>query len=761
MRRILLSLLLAGVSFAQVEVANPGFEAGELGGVPTGWFVPPMVAQAGFAVKLVDQGCHGGTRCAMMTGVANHPDNIFGNLTQTLPAGGYTLRHIRLRAAIRVQGGQTRAQMWLRLDRADNSMAFLENMSSRPVTASEWNDYDIETNVAGDVSRIVFGVMLFGGGTAWVDDVSLDILGEVRKDAIEAARPLTTRGLANLTAFAKLYGYVRHFHPSDQAAVTDWDTFAAEGVRNVETAGSAEELVERLRERFQPIAPTVRVFPSGRRPSPPNSLSGPEIVRYVHYGVGLPYMAATYNIYKSEREKKPATGQEIPKPFEAELVPGVTASVPLALYVDSGGTLPHAPPPDSSIVYEHSAEDRGTRLAAVVIAWNVFQHFYPYFDVVKTDWNAELPKALRAAATDSGPVDFQKTLQRLVAALKDGHGRVGGPNAAQVLQPPLSFAWVQGQFIVTRVQKGKSEGVAAGDRILKIDGRPIEQAAAEVRALISGATEQWIRFRSTGELIACNANTKSIRFEIEPFSNPGTSKTVELTCGPRKLKDMETYTEARPETVAELEPGIMYVDLDRISEADWNAVVPRLEKAKGIIFDMRGYPGQPGIQSLTHLTDNPVRSAKWNVSSAMLPDRLDSPYHESGWDLPPQKPYFNAPRVFLTDGRAISYAETVMGIVEHYKLGDIVGEATAGTNGNVNPFKLPGGYNVFWTGMKVLKHDGSQHHGIGILPTVPASRTRKGVAEGKDEILLKGVEVVKSKARSASNLIFGVSQAGM
>jgi hypothetical protein len=57
---------------------------------------------------------------------------------------------------------------------------------------------------------------------------------------------------------------------------------------------------------------------------------------------------------------------------------------------------------------------------------------------------------------------------------------------------------------------------------------------------------------------------------------------------------------------------------------------------------------------------------------------------------------------------------------------------------------LPGGYNISWTGMKVLKHDGSQHHGIGILPTVPVARTRQGVAEGKDEILLKGLEVVKS-----------------
>ena len=44
----------------------------------------------------------------------------------------------------------------------------------------------------------------------------------------------------------------------------------------------------------------------------------------------------------------------------------------------------------------------------MIIAWNVFQHFYPYFDVVKTDWPAELPKALRTAATDAGPDEFER-----------------------------------------------------------------------------------------------------------------------------------------------------------------------------------------------------------------------------------------------------------------------------------------------------------------------------------------------------------------
>jgi C-terminal processing protease CtpA/Prc len=83
-----------------------------------------------------------------------------------------------------------------------------------------------------------------------------------------------------------------------------------------------------------------------------------------------------------------------------------------------------------------------------------------------------------------------------------------------------------------------------------------------------------------------------------------------------------------------------------------------------------------------------------------------------------------------------------MGIVEQYKLGELVGETTAGTNGNVNPFVVPGGYRISWTGMKVLKHDGSRHHGVGIRPTVPCSPTIAGVRAGRDEILEKGIAVV-------------------
>jgi len=128
----------------------------------------------------------------------------------------------------------------------------------------------------------------------------------------------------------------------------------------------------------------------------------------------------------------------------------------------------------------------------------------------------------------------------------------------------------------------------------------------------------------------------------------------------------------------------------------------------------------------------------------LWPDRQNMQFKRGGeWNLQPANPTLTAKKAFITDGRAISYAESCMGIVEYYKLGAIVGGPTAGTNGNVNMVSLPGGYAITWTGMKVLKHDGSRHHGVGINPTIPVSRTRAGIAAGRDEFLERAIIAVK------------------
>jgi C-terminal processing protease CtpA/Prc len=79
----------------------------------------------------------------------------------------------------------------------------------------------------------------------------------------------------------------------------------------------------------------------------------------------------------------------------------------------------------------------------------------------------------------------------------------------------------------------------------------------------------------------------------------------------------------------------------------------------------------------------------------------------------PMPERFTCPVVFLTDANAMSYGETFMEMVKHYRIGTIIGEPTAGTNGDVR-FD----FEVMMTGLKFTSHDGSRHHGIGVIPDI-------------------------------------------
>src|SRR3989442_519674 len=73
---------------------------------------------------------------------------------------------------------------------------------------------------------------------------------------------LTRRSLQNLEAFARLYGYVRFYHPTEVVRTTDWNAFAVLGVRAVEDCPSSDSLARTLRALFAPLAPTIQVLPS-------------------------------------------------------------------------------------------------------------------------------------------------------------------------------------------------------------------------------------------------------------------------------------------------------------------------------------------------------------------------------------------------------------------------------------------------------------------------------------------------------------------
>ena len=738
MRIFWLALLpLAGV-MAQTASLQWDFE----GANPlAGWSMGSTPQNAGIRIVAANQGCLQGQQCVALSSPALPPANSFGYMSYLVQAAPYVGSVIRFRSAIRPADLATATYPWVTMESDSASLSFARSgVITGVINSQPWRYAQLDVPVPAGATRIVVGFVI-GAGQAWVDDASLTVL---KAGQIGPPRPLSNTGLGNLTALARMLGGVRHFHPSDQMVAVDWNQFTVQGVRAIEGAATPQDLAGALQTLFNPIAPTVRVFAAGAMPGLPTDLlpastAGLQIVKWFNYGVGL---GASTNLYYSERQTALASGglqagfQDPTQPYIVDLGLGLFAMIPLTVYSDAQGTLPHRsysqPTPEALV-----PEDRAARLAGVILAWSVVQNFYPYFDVVDTDWPAVLSAALTSAATDSGAAGYMVTLERLVAAQKDGHGYVWQTvGAPATYMAPLIWDWVENQLVVTYLKDGQQQGMAPGDRVLKIDGKPAEGVIAAQEQLISGATPQWIRYRALNAIAICDGQTRRMQLEFEPYASPGATRTAQFACGTDT-----NWVEPRGGVVQQLEPGIVYVDLNRATDADWTAALPSLEAANGIVLDMRGYPQTSS--PLVYLSQTPLDSEQLCTPEPPKPDRVDLTFTKEGWTLPPMRPYLSARRVYLTDGRAVSWAETISGIVEYYKLAEIVGAPTAGTDGDINFNDLPGGFRVSFTGMKVLKQDGSQYHGVGVHPAVPASRTRSGIAAGKDELLLRGLDVVK------------------
>ena len=674
--------------------------------------------------------------------VAGQEPPAMACLQQTVAAATLRGHRVVLRAEVRAKPapGGTSGQCFLRVDRQQGQPGFFDNMEDRQVSSKQWTPIEVVGDVAADAVAIGFGAILRGPGQLWVRKFSLDSLGATPKEQLEPSRPLEKLGLANLEAFAKALNYLRYFHPSDEGAKADWNRLAAEGIRRVEASPTPKALATALQTFFAALAPTAIFAGPGEEPKPvPPPAHAVALVQWSHRGFGL----VPFGAFHSERTRQPLPGQA-PDPLQLDLGRGITLWLPRAVYAGAdGATLPKglsAPLPRTGTeptAWMGSPEDRATRLGSVCLAWGAPQHFYPYFEKASPPWAAELPKALRKAAVDRNALELMSTLRILIAALKDGHGRVLDPGA-QAWVPPLAIAFLAGKPYVRAMVQGLGEKaqLVLGSELLEIDGEAAAKAVALARREISAPSQAWMEACLARELLQGPQGTE-VRVAYRSPAGVRGELLLERTMRPEEIRQLNL-----PEPLTELQTGIWYLDLDRLNQDRFDQWLAGSAQKRALIVDLRGYP-RIAPTFLQHLLQKKAWGVPTEVPWVSLPDR-----HGWIWDgqdrlaLEPLPPGLPGKVVFLAGGASASQAESWLAMVKEYNLAQIVGERTAGANGQYAVLSLPCGMTMTFTAMRVRNYDGTPFNGVGVAPDQVVKTTRKGLIADRDEPLEKALAIL-------------------
>ncbi|MEW6743108.1 MAG: hypothetical protein AB1486_10145 [Planctomycetota bacterium] len=366
------------------RLQNGDFEGSPIDQEPQGW----GITREGYRALVTDWQPRSGAQCVRLERTEEEESYPAVSLTQVFDGAPYAGKHLRLRAAARVQEpkGHPRQIVAVTLTVSYGENRIVSDFAQLDAFDSEWRYEQVAMHVPENPTTITCEVAVRWAKTAWFDDVTLEILDPA---------PLTPTALESIVAFTQLSTLIRVHLGTEQVIATDWIRFAADGVRHVELAADANELALLLKRLFARVAPEVRIWVTGGSEESMEAPDEEQVVASLRGGISC----------RVPRIRRPSSAPvRIPAPASPS---------------DELAQLAQAEQNRREYQWreELRAEDRTMRLAKIAARWgDVAGGGVP--SPVQERWVEALAEALRDAA-DSDEAGQVERLQRfLVEAAK-------------------------------------------------------------------------------------------------------------------------------------------------------------------------------------------------------------------------------------------------------------------------------------------------------------------------------------------------------
>ncbi len=592
-------------------------------------------------------------------------------------------------------------------------------------------------------------------------------------------RTLTEQSLVNLNAVNRLYGYTRYFYPNQETAKyseIDWYKFLIYAIGETIDSKSEKELRENLCKVFKPIVPEL-VF---EQDTIHNTNKVHKVPFYHWEYMGIGEYPVNSNIYINKIQKAERISPNLPTPdslYSFPLGDNITAFIPLSVssgfdktnkewkqlekerkqqrirVADRGFIRFLINRKDAKVV---TLLDDKIRYADLMVRWNIIKHFYPYFkeDELDCKWNERLNQAFIKASQITDYMEYPEIVNWLMAAVNDSHIDVNEIIAFEGLIhryiasffPLLKVDWCEDNKIyIVSGSDSLGNKLNKGDQIVSVNGMDIDKLIEIKSEFISasspqGKMEKLVNrelFRSYTEdtvynIKVRNAEDKELLFTIKPTQ-----------------RNWIEWENEKSSFVENLGDNIYYLNLVTFDKNHtynvFKEFIPKLQKAKGVIVDVRGYPNASITDSIiSHFSKEPVLSGNFFRPYYSFPDQKKVLYKDEGngyLDQVPESEFIPTQICVLINHKAMSYGETVISMFRNSTNSILIGSPTIGTNGDVTMINLP---LCRFTMTAVYDPD---NHGVGIEPDILVYPALQDVRAGNDILLETAIEYI-------NNLIF-------
>jgi hypothetical protein len=534
---------------------------------------------------------------------------------------------------------------------------------------------------------------------------------------------LTPEKIADLRLLCKVWGFLKYYHPYVATGKLDWDYELFRimpKVLSVKTTDERNEILLTWVEKFGPVKKNrqkkqdpskIKIYPDIGWISEKQVLGG----------------KLSDDLVKISRAKR-TTGNRY---------------VSLTRFVGNPDFSNEKPYSDMTF------PDTGFRLLSLFRYWNIIQYFNPNRELMGTNWDSVLQASIPKFVKVSTATEYKLAVLRLVCCIHDTHAdlyrdsdiqRYKGLNMA-----PFRLASIEGKIVVTgnlSIESKIDSTLLVGDIIFKINGIDIDTIIQQRLPLCSGSNLNAQLRKFSADVL--RSNDPVMRVEIDRDGRRIDTTLHLQSIG--KVQQASYRLDLAHEPFSLVAPDIGYIYPIDIKKESIDSLMNAWRNFKGIILDLRTYPMKPVLYEIgDYLFREPTPFEIASTGSIENPGMFifDEQPYKNGHH--PVKQGYNGKFVVIVNEYTQSHAEFTAMALQPYKKCTVVGNTTAGADGNVSWFMLPGGVETLISGIGIHYPDKAESQRVGILSKIHVEPSVKGIREKKDELLQAAISVINTE----------------